>query len=336
MTIIQKKPDREQTKLLVSALASKIFSHISSEGELLTPVPALRLFCRERTTEPSTSNLPPSICLIGQGRKRVMLGEDAFVYDDAHYLVSALDLPLTSQIVDASPEKPFLGLSFQLDPVLMAELIMEASPLPLGKSQAEMGIAVSELTPPLLEAFLRLLDLLDSPEDIPVLSPLMVKEITYRLLTGEQGPRLRRIVSEKSHGHQIAKAIDWLKTNFTENFHVKALADRVGMSSSNFHTHFSSMTGLSPLRYQKRLRLIEARRLMLMENLDASDAAYHVGYESPSQFSREYARLFGSPPLKDLKSLRGEIFRNEEPKMAKPKAPPTPSLKLPDDQPFRH
>jgi AraC-like DNA-binding protein len=195
-----------------------------------------------------------------------------------------------------------------LDLVLLGELILETSPLPSGKAAAEMGIAVSELTPPLLEAFLRLLDLLDSPEDIPILAPLVAKEITYRLLTGEQGPRLRRIISEKSHGHQIAKAIEWLKTNFTENFQVKKLADLASMSSSNFHTHFNAMTGLSPLRYQKRLRLIEARRLMLMEKMDASDAAYRVGYESPSQFSREYARLFGSPPLKDLKSLRDGIF----------------------------
>ena len=303
----EKTLDRGRVSLLASSMASKIASHIGWKKRLDTAIPSLKLFYSDRPTEPSTSNLPPSVCLIAQGRKRVFLEEDVFVYDDAHYLVRSVDLPLTTQVLTASPDRPFLSLTFHLDPVLLSELIMEAPPSEaLGR--AAKGVAVSELTPPLLEAFIRLLDLLDSPGDIPVLSPLIVKEITYRLLTGEQGPRLRRIVSEKSHGPQIAKAIDWLKANFAKNFQVKDLADSVGMSQSNFHAHFSSLTGLSPLRSQKRLRLIEARRLMLVENFDASDAAFRVGYESPSQFSREYARLFGSPPLRDLKSLRDEIF----------------------------
>jgi AraC-like DNA-binding protein len=241
--------------------------------------------------------------------KRVVSGSDVHVYDAAHYLVTSVDVPMAHQVLAASPEKPFMSLTLELDVMVLAELLMNAPPR--GREdpgESKSRVEVGSLDRKLLWAFLRLLDLLDHPRDIPVLAPLIVKEISYRLLTGEVGHRLRQIVSARSYGHQIAKAIEWLKDNFRSSFLVKELADLVGMSPSSFHAHFHSLTALSPIQYQKKLRLLEARRIMLVDKLDASDAGYRVGYESPSQFSREYSRLFGAPPSKDLKNLRNDVF----------------------------
>ncbi|MFV1849500.1 MAG: AraC family transcriptional regulator [Porticoccaceae bacterium] len=287
-----------------SALASRIAKWTTGVNAVSDLVPGLTLHRWETPTEQTSYMLAPSICLIGQGRKRVMLGEDIFEYDAHRFLITSIDLPVVSNIIEATPDQPYLGLTLDLDIRSMAQMILNTempSPRPLSDRR---GIAVSQVTDPLLDAFKRLLDLIDSPNDVAALTPLIKQEILYRLLMGEQGPRLRQITSSESHSYQIAKAIDWLKNNFQQPCKVEDLAKRAGLSSSAFHNHFRNMTAMSPLQFQKRMRLNEARRLMLIERMDAGSAAFEVGYESPSQFSREYARHFGMPPARDIKGLQ--------------------------------
>lgn len=286
------------------ALAEKIARWTVGNGPSDTPIPALTLSRRESPGEPSSYMQVPSICMIAQGAKRVVLGEEVYVYDAHHFLLSSVDLPVVAQIIEASREKPYLGLVLKLDQRAIAQLMVDSS-LPLPRTQeASRGMAVSEVSLPLLNAFHRLIDLLDEPEDIPILAPLVQREIVYRLLVGDQGPRLRQIGAAGSQSHEIARAIDWLKGNFTRPLRIDDLAAYARMSTSTFHHHFRALTAMSPLQYQKWLRLSEARRLMLTEHMDATTAALRVGYDSPSQFSREYGRLFGAPPMRDITSLR--------------------------------
>ena len=286
-----------------ASLADRIARWTAGRNHFESPVLGLNLHRWETTTEPTSYMLPPSICLIGQGRKRLFLGEETYVYDTHRYLITSVDLPVVTQIIEASPEAPYLGLTLELDLRLIAQL-MVGQEMPSGRPSAErLGIAVSAVSAPLLDAFNRLIDLLETPDDIPTLAPLVKQEIFYRLLRGEQGPLLRQITGAGNHGYQISRAIDWLKANFSKPVKVEELASKAGLSLSAFHNHFRAMTAMSPLQYQKRMRLNEARRLMLTEHVDASRAAFKVGYESPSQFSREYSRQFGAPPMRDIKNL---------------------------------
>ncbi|MDF4689207.1 AraC family transcriptional regulator [Vibrio parahaemolyticus] len=272
-----------------------------------TPISGLR-FSRWTTPTPPTSYTHnPSICLIAQGRKRVLLGEESFIYDANHFLISSVDLPIIANIIEASEEQPYLGLLMELDLTEMSQLIADSELAFTQSKEAQKGIAVGELSESLLDAFVRLAELLDEGQNIKILAPIIKRETFYRLLMSEQGTRLHQIVTAGSHSHQIAKAIDWLKNNFVKPLSVGDLASYTGMSKSSFYTHFRSITSMTPLQFQKKLRLSEARRLMLTENLDAMAATFKVGYESPSQFSREYSRLFGAPPSKDIKSLRENL-----------------------------
>lgn len=286
-----------------SSLAAQIARFTSGLNRFDTPVEGLSLHRWETPTEPTSYMLPPSICLIGQGRKRLFLGEEAYVYDAQSFLITSVNLPVVSQIIEASNDAPYLGLTMSLDLRVIGQLMLE-SHMHIQPSNDRLAVAVSELPAPLLDAFRRLLDLLDHPDDIPALAPLIQKEIYYRLLIGEQGQRLRRIISASSHGYQIARAIDWLKAHFDKPIRTEELADKAGLSTSAFHNHFRSVTAMSPLQFQKKMRLSEVRRLMLAEHLDSSTAAFRVGYESPSQFSREYSRMFGAPPMRDISKLR--------------------------------
>ena len=305
-----KNPDtitKNQQKLLASArleLAETIARLSDIQGYKATTVPALSLIRFDAPTQTTSYMHEPSICLIAQGAKRVLLGEETYAYDAQHFLLASVDLPIVAQITEASPETPYLGLKLKLDPREIAQLMADSSLPPPRAQQESRGMAVGELSEFLLCAFLRLLDLLDEPENIPILAPLIQREILYRLLVGEQGPRLRQIGAAGCRSHQIARAIDWLKANFSQPLRIDDLATRVRMSTSAFHHHFRSLTAMSPLQYQKWLRLHEARKLMLTEQIDAANAAFQVGYESPSQFSREYSRLFGAPPLRDIKNLQ--------------------------------
>lgn len=269
-----------------------------------TGIPGLRLSRWEAPTPPTSYTHNASICLIAQGKKQVLLGGDSFIYDANHFLISSVNLPITANIMEASKEKPYLGLILELNLQEISQLIVDSDYSGTQNKEAQKGIAVGTLSQPLLDAFVRLLSLMDEPESIKVLAPVIKREIFYRLLMSEQGSRLNQIVTDGSHSHQISKAIEWLKNNFVKPLSVGELAAYSGMSKSAFYTHFRSMTSMTPLQFQKKLRLSEARRLMLTENLDAMATTFKVGYESPSQFSREYSRLFGSPPSKDIKALR--------------------------------
>lgn len=288
----------------IEKLAKHIEKWANGANQYDTEIPGLR-FSRWATPTPPTSYTHnPSICLIAQGRKRVLLGEDSFIYDANHFLISSVDLPIIANIIEASEDKPYLGVIMELDLTEISQLIVDSELTFNQSKEAQKGIAVGELSEPLLDAFLRLIELLDEGQSIKILAPIIKREIFYRLLITEQGARLNQIVTAGSHSHQIAKAIDWLKNNFVKPISVSELAAYSGMSKSAFYTHFRSMTSMTPLQFQKKLRLSEARRLMLTENLDAMATTFKVGYESPSQFSREYSRLFGAPPSKDIKSLR--------------------------------
>ncbi|ELI5380199.1 TPA: AraC family transcriptional regulator N-terminal domain-containing protein [Vibrio parahaemolyticus] len=288
-------------------LAKLIDRWTGNANQYDTPISGLR-FSRWTTPTPPTSYTHnPSICLIAQGRKRVLLGDESFIYDANHFLISSVDLPIIANIIEASEEQPYLGLIMELDLTEISQLIVDSELAFTQSKEAQKGIAVGELSESLLDAFVRLAELLDEGQNIKILAPIIKREIFYRLLMSEQGTRLHQIVTAGSHSHQIAKAIDWLKNNFVKPLSVGDLASYTGMSKSSFYTHFRSMTSMTPLQFQKKLRLSEARRLMLTENLDAMAATFKVGYESPSQFSREYSRLFGAPPSKDIKSLRENL-----------------------------
>jgi AraC-like DNA-binding protein len=298
-----KEQKSDDLEVALAVLAERIARWTAEQDRLTTTIPALTLRRYESPTEPTSYVHEPSICLSAQGSKRVLLGEDVYVYDANHFLITSVDLPVVTQVIDATKEKPWLGLMLKLDQREIAQLMLDSN-LPSPRTQqASRGMAISEVTVPLLNSFQRLIELLDEPEDIPVLAPLIQREILYRLLVGDQGLRLRQIGAAGSQSQQIARAIDWLKGNFKRPLRVDDLAAHARMSTSNFHHHFRALTAMSPLQFQKWLRLHEARLLMLTERVDASTAAFQVGYESPSQFSREYSRLFGAPPLRDIKDL---------------------------------
>ena len=291
----------------LAGLTQRIARWTEAGEQFTTAVPGLSLYRRTAPTEPTTGMYEPSICLVAQGAKRVQLGDDTYVYDANHYLITSVHLPTLVQVTDASPEKPYLGLRLTFDLREVSQLMADSHLPPPKTQQSNRGMATGEVTQSLVNAFERLIDLLDAQEDIPILAPVIQREIVYRLLVGDQGARLRQIAATGSQSHQIARAIDWLKGNFAAPLRIDDLAKKASMSPSTFHHHFRSMTALSPLQYQKQLRLQEARRLMLSDRLDAATAAFQVGYESPSQFSREYSRLFGAPPLRDITTLREQV-----------------------------
>lgn len=290
--------------IALEALGKNIARCTDTSNRIMTAIPGLFLFRQDEPAGPLSGMYEPSICLMAQGAKRVLLGEDTFVYDTRHFLITSVHLPTIVQIIEASREKPCLGLMLKLDLREMSQLMADSNLPPPRTQQTNRGMATGEVTLPLLTAFQRLVDLLTEQQDIAILAPVIQREIIYRLLVGDQGERLRQIASAGSQSHQIARAIDWLKGNFSQPLRIDDLAAQASMSTSTFHHHFRSMTALSPLQFQKQLRLQEARRLMLSERLDAANAAFQVGYESPSQFSREYNRLFGAPPLRDITNLR--------------------------------
>ncbi|HHY0573870.1 TPA: AraC family transcriptional regulator N-terminal domain-containing protein [Vibrio parahaemolyticus] len=296
--------DLHDMNTAAAVLAEKIQKWTGDATQFDTEIPGLKLSRWTTPTQPTSYSHNPSICLIAQGKKRVLLGGDSFTYDTNHFLISSVNLPITANIVEATEEAPYLGLIMELDLQEISQLIVDSELSFNSSKEAQKGIAVGELSAYLQDAFIRLMALLDEPENIKILAPVIKREIFYRLLMTEQGARLNQIVTTGSHSHQIAKAIDWLKNNFVKPLSVGDLAAYSGMSKSAFYTHFRSMTSMTPLQFQKKLRLSEARRLMLTENLDAMAATFKVGYESPSQFSREYSRLFGAPPSKDIKALR--------------------------------
>ncbi len=247
----------------------------------------------------------PLLAILVQGKKEALLGEETYRYSAAQYLVVSVDLPLSAFIVEATPEQPYLGFKLNLDPRQLCDIITaQPSAIESQKGNSVRGLFVSTADAPLLDCALRLTRLLDTPQDIPILAPIIIREIYYRLLMGEQGEAVRQIATSGSNMQRIAEVVKLIKANFAQPMRVEELARQAKMSPSSFHHHFKEVTSMSPVQYQKQLRLLEARRLMLAENSDAANAAYQVGYESPSQFSREYSRLFGAPPIRDVERLR--------------------------------
>jgi AraC-like DNA-binding protein len=294
----------ESMDVALEALRKRIARWTDKRPLFETAIQGLLLYRQDAPSRPQNALYEPSIFLVAQGAKRALLGNESHVYDAHHYLIASVHHHSMVQIVEASREKPCLGLVLKLDRREISQLMVDGNLPKAGAQQTNRGMAIGETTPPLLDAFRRLIDLLTEERDIPILAQVIQREITYRLLVGDQGDRLRQIATAGSQSHQVARAIDWLKVNFSKPFRSDDLAAQARMSPSTFNHHFRSMTALSPLQFQKQLRLQEARRLMLAEHMDAATAAFQVGYESPSQFSREYNRLFGAPPLRDITNLR--------------------------------
>ena len=306
MKISSKQPLAEQVAAHESRaeLARKIALFMGSEERRVTDIPGLTVVRRTACTAPCSMTYQPSVAVIAQGRKRVELGRNVFIYDPSHFLLTSVDLPVISRVIEASEEAPCLALSLKLEMPVVRELLSRIDTYVPEAPPGSPGMATGVTTPELLSACCRLVDLLHTPRDIPFLSRLVQSEIVYRILRSEEGARLRGIATLGEQSHRTAKAIAWIRANYAKPLRVDDLADIAGMGVSTLHHHFRVLTAMSPLQYQKQIRLQTARARMLMDGLDAAGAAFEVGYESASQFSREYSRFFGQPPIRDVRTLR--------------------------------
>ncbi|PZQ58483.1 MAG: AraC family transcriptional regulator [Phenylobacterium zucineum] len=287
----------------IDEIADIITRHAPADGMHASALPRVSLVRSCSPTEAVPTVYKPSLCIIAQGRKQVELSGRSYFYDPATYLAVSVDLPLVGSILEASPERPYLSLVLDLDLAVLSDLMLQHAFDP-GPEPSGPALGVSEAEPGLLDAALRLARLLDTPADAGALAPLAEREILYRLLSGAQAPLIRRIATADSRLKQVSRAIAWLRANYAQPVSIGQLAADVGMSPSSFHSHFKAATTMSPLQYRTRVRLQEARRMLVVEAMDAASAGFAVGYESPSQFSRDYSRLYGAPPLKDAMRLR--------------------------------
>ncbi|TBU83525.1 AraC family transcriptional regulator [Phytopseudomonas dryadis] len=301
MTLPESPDDFAIRQTELAALIQR-FSPIDGIHE--TAIAGLGVACATQPSLPMPTLYRPCLCVIAQGRKDIRLGAEQYIYDPLNYLVASVTLPVTGQVIEATPQQPYLSMRLDIDPTLIGNLLAEAGPIGEPNPGANCALFVDRLDLPMLDALIRLLRLLDTPRDTDMLAPLALREIFYRLLRSPQGHRLRELAMADSQSHRIARAIEWINNHFDQALRIEELAREVSLSPSTLHHRFKAVTAMSPLQYQKQLRLQEARRLMLCEGLEAASASFRVGYESPSQFSREYSRLFGAPPLRDLNRLR--------------------------------
>jgi AraC-like DNA-binding protein len=297
-------PEVSPSDVRQAELIDLVCQFAPSDGVFDTAITSLQLL---RASAPAVG-LPavyePGLCFVVQGSKQAMLAGEVFRYDPLHYLVISVTLPIVGQILEATQEKPYLCVRLNIDPRDIATLVLEADGYAAPFTGVERGLRVARAADPLMDAVLRLLRLLRTPHDVAVLAPLAVREIYYRVLTGELGPRLRALTRVDSQAHRIARVIDLLKQKYAQPMRIDELADSAHMSASSLHHHFKQVTAMSPLQFQKQLRLHHARRLMLTEGIEAAAAGHRVGYESASQFSREYRRLFGAPPRTEIEHVR--------------------------------
>ncbi|WP_066186181.1 MULTISPECIES: AraC family transcriptional regulator [Gracilibacillus] len=285
-------------------IAQLIERHSTQDGTHTTAVPNL-FFSRTPTTiGPNYGTYSTSLCFIAQGMKEVFLAKEHYTYGPSDYLISSVDLPASVSVTKASPDQPYLAIKLIFTPKDILEVLREYQMNPARKQKARRGMYVNRIEAPLLDAINRLVHLLNTPEDIPILAPLITKEIIYRVLRGEHGEALKQIAIEGSSTHQINHVIKHIMQHYTDAFKIEELAEMANMSVSSFHRTFKAITAMSPIQYQKQLRLQEARNLLLSESGDAADVAFRVGYESPTQFSREYVRMFGFPPKEDVRRLK--------------------------------
>ncbi|GAB0120149.1 AraC family transcriptional regulator [Acidisoma sp. 7E03] len=284
-------------------IAAAIARHTSQDGFQATAMERLTLVRSSTVTMPMPNVYRPQLCLVAQGRKDVTMGDRVFRYGPGRYGIVTYDLPALGHVVEARPDAPYLCLYLDFDPVMLGNLALRVPLLP-GTAAPPIGKTVSDASASLLDAALRLLRLLDDPAALPVLGPLAEQEILYRLLAGPDGARMRHITSSQGRLAEVGRAIAWIGKNFRERFSIERLAAEIGMSPSSLHEHFRAVTAMTPLQFQKQLRLQDARSLMLVQDVDVTTAALRVGYESPTQFSREYRRYFGEPPARDIARLR--------------------------------
>jgi AraC-like DNA-binding protein len=306
VNVIDHQTERERQRLHAyqQELVERI-GRVVQNDKVIQPLKGLHLARLSVPRKRVHSVLEPSFCVIAQGSKEVLLGDQRYQYDPFHYLLATLDLPRVSQVLEASRERPYLSLRLELDPQLVSSMAVEVGHIPSPRHSEDVrAMAVSSLDANLLESVVRLVRLLETPDDVRILMPMITREIIYRLLKGPQGIRLRYMTISGGHTPQIAKAVERLRQDFDKPMRVEQLARELGMSVSGFHSHFKATTALSPLQFQKQLRLQEARRLMLGEDLDATSAAYRVGYNDAAHFNREYKSLFGVPPMRDIQQLR--------------------------------
>jgi len=285
---------------------------------LQTEIPALTLYRRTALTAPASGTYIPSVCVVAQGRKRVELGRTTLIYDASQFLLTSLDLPVVSRVIEASEESPYLCLRLTLEMPMVGELLSRGD-IPATEARPnDPAMATAETTAELLAACCRLMDLLTRPQDIRFLGDSIQREIIYRILQSAAGRRLRGIATLGDQSHRTAKAIAWIRENYTKALRVEELAEVAGMGVSTLHTHFRELTSMSPIQYQKQLRLHAARLRMLTDGLDAASAAFEVGYGSATQFNREYNRFFGQPPKRDIRTLRSPEAPQLEPLSAEP------------------
>ena len=308
------EPSRELSPEAPGALALRRLANLVSryaphDGAFPLRLPGTYVVrLSQMTTEPMYSTMRPAVCIVAQGAKVVMLGRDVLEYDPAHVLVFAVDLPMSSQVIRASRKEPYLGFILDLDPARVAELAARVYPRGIPRPSDARGLYVGPSTDGIVDAATRLLELMSHAEDAALLGPLVVDEIVIRLLRTAIGPRVAQIGQPKSGVQRVGDAVCWIRAHFAQPVTVEEMAAAVHMSASSFHERFKAVTSLSPLQYQKVLRLHEARRLMLFQKMDANEACHRVGYLSPSQFSREYSRFFGSAPTRDIARVRQEGF----------------------------
>lgn len=274
------------------------------DGLHATAAPNLSLIRASAPSQPLPSVYEPCLCFVIQGRKVARVGDERYHYDPLNYLVVSVTLPVTGQIIEASPDNPYLCVRINIDLQVIGELLLQLPQQARANTHSDRGLYVAQMDAGLLDAVLRLVRMLDSPQEIEVLAPLALREIYYRALTGQLGARLRELCIADSHTQRISRAIQMLRTRYARTVRIEELAAAAHMSVSSFHHRFKAVTAMSPVQFQKNLRLHEARRLMLVEGSDAAGAAHRVGYESASQFSREYRRLFGAPPRKEIAIVR--------------------------------
>lgn len=285
-------------------LATLVMRHTGGNGMHPTAIDQLS-FARSDAMPTATYSVDePRLVIMVQGKKEVLLGEETYPYRAGQYLIHSVTLPMSGRVVEATPDQPCLVLKLSLDLVQLCDLVAQMSFSSARQENSVRGLSVSNADATLIECVLRLVKLLETPQDMSILAPIMLRELYYRLLSGEQSEAVRQIATSGSSMQRIASAIQQIKAEFTQPMRIEDLARQVKMSTSSFHQHFKQVTSMSPLQYQKQLRLLEARRLMLTENFDAVSAADQVGYESGSQFSREYSRMFGAPPMRDIERLR--------------------------------
>ena len=299
-----------QLLLRQAELVQRLAALAPRDGEQTTPVPGLTLWRLSAPSEPHHGLHNPAVCLIAQGAKRLYLADELYDYDASHHLVVSQDLPVMGQVLQATEEQPYLCVRLDIDPAALAEQARHLSAPPTDGRSSTRGVFVGHNSIELLDPVLRLLRLLESPQHLPALAPLALQEILYRLLSGPEGWRLAQTLTGSGGGSaaRIAQAINWLRERYAEPLSIAAMAEAAYMSPSSLHHHFKAVTAMSPLQYQKRLRLQEARCLLLGGGIDAAGAAHKVGYQSPSQFSREYSRMFGAPPARDLRALKEQAL----------------------------